>query len=132
MNDMPMNIEARIAQYVKLRDLIKEMDDAHKNKMAAYREALEQLNGILLDHLNQVGVDTAKTGAGTVYKTEKKSAALADKEAFWTYVVATGAWDLLDYKANPVGVQAFIDEHNHLPPGVNWTKTYVVGVRRPT
>lgn len=125
-----INIEARIGQYVALRDKIKELDDDHKKKMEPYRDCLEQLNGVLLDHLNKVGVDSAKTGSGTVYRTEKKSATLADKTAFFTWVETNQEWDMLDYKANPVVVQAYLDENNALPPGVNFTKTYVVGVRR--
>ena len=124
-------IEHRVEQYVKLRDTIRELDDAHKTKMAPFREMLERLNGVLLDHLNQVGVDSARTGAGTVYRTEKKSASLADKTAFLTWIQVSGEWDMLDYKANPTAVQAFMDENNGaLPPGVNWSNTFVVGVRR--
>lgn len=130
MTVQPVNIELRVGQYVALRDKIKELDDAHKEKMAPYREMLEQLNGVLLDHLNQVGIDNAKTGQGTVYRTEKKSASLADKTAFWTWVALTQNWEMLDYKANPVAVEAYLEEHKVLPPGVNYSKTYVVGVRR--
>ena len=127
-----MNIETGVGNYVKLRDKIKELDDAHKKLMAPYRETLEQLNGMLLDHLNTVGIDNAKTAAGTVYKTEKKSATLADKELFWNYILLTQNFDLLDYKANVVGVAAFIANNNQVPPGVNWTTSLEVGVRRPT
>jgi hypothetical protein len=86
---------------------------------------------MLLDHLNTVGIDNAKTAAGTVYKTEKKSATLTDKELFWNYILLSQNFDLLDYKANVVGVAAFIENNKQLPPGVNWTTRLEVGVRRP-
>jgi hypothetical protein len=126
-----MNIETGVSNYVKLRDKIKELDDAHKVLMTPYRETLEQLNSMLLDHLNTVGIDNAKTAAGTVYKTEKKSATLTDKELFWNYILLSQNFDLLDYKANVVGVAAFIENNKQLPPGVNWTTRLEVGVRRP-
>lgn len=125
-----INIETRIEQYVKLRDLIKEQDDAHKKKMEPYRNALEQLNSVLLNHLNNVGVDSAKTGAGTVYKTVKRSASLEDADAFMRHVIGGEHWELLERKANVTAVQAFVDENGVLPPGVKWTSTQVVGVRR--
>lgn len=127
---MTLGFNDMVSKYVQLRDEIKKRDDAHKNAMAPYRETLEQLNSALLDHLNQVGANSVKSDSGTVYKTEKKSAPLADKQAFWTYVVTQGEFDLIDWKANPVAVKDFVDEHGSLPPGVNYNVTNVVGVRR--
>lgn len=127
---MTTDINKRVDQYVRLRDEIKHLDDEHKLKMAPYRETLEQLNGALLGYLNSIGGDSVRTEAGTVYKTEKKSATLADKSAFWSYVVLTGDWDLLDWKANAPAVAAHIEKNNALPPGVNFNVSHVVGVRR--
>jgi hypothetical protein len=124
------DIATRVAQYVKLRDLIKEKNDAHKLAMKTHNETLEQLNSVLLSHLNNVGANSASTDNGTVYRTEKKSASLADGKLFMDYVIAQGAWDLLDRKANVTAVEEFIKGNNAPPPGVNFSSTYVVGVRR--
>jgi hypothetical protein len=124
------DIAKRIEQFVKLRDLIKQKNDAHKKVMAPYNETLEQLNSLLLAHLNTVSGNSVSTDAGTVYRTEKKSASLADGQAFMNYVIANNAWDLLDRKANVVAVEDFIKGNNTPPPGVNYSCTQVVGVRR--
>jgi hypothetical protein len=126
----PIDINKRVEQYVKLRDEIKRLDDAHKNATALHRETLEQLNSALLAHLNLIGGDSVRTESGTVYKTEKKSATLADRSAFWAHVVTSGEWDLLDWKAKATTVAEYIEKHNTLPPGVNFNVTHVVGVRR--
>ena len=125
-----INIEKRIEQYVKLRDKIKADDDAHKEKMKPYREALDQLNNLLLQHLLTVGGDSVKTGAGTVYKTVKKSASLEDADAFMRHVITKEAWELLERKASVTAVEAFVAENGVLPPGVKYTQMPVVGVRR--
>lgn len=125
-----INIEQRVAQYLKLRDHIKTMDDEHKEKMAPYRETLEKLNGVLLQYLQTVGVDSAKTGAGTVYKTVKKSASLEDADQFMRHVIGTESWELLERKASMAGVEAFVAENGVLPPGVKWAQHQVVGVRK--
>lgn len=131
MNVQPtVDIGKRVAQYVKLRDKIKELDDIHKKNTAPYRELLETLNGALLSHLTAQNSESIKTESGTVYRTERASASLADKSAFWAWVVAQGEWDLLDYKANSTAVRDFIDRNNRPPPGVNYTVAHVVGVRR--
>ena len=127
---MKVSIEQRIDQYVKLRDHIKKLEDEHSAKIAPFKETLELLNSVLLKHLNDVGIDNAKTGAGTVYRTEKTSASIVDKEAFWNYVMVTNDLDLLDVKANKTAVAEFIEKNNGLPPGVNFNKVFVVGVRR--
>ena len=124
------DIAKRVEQFVKLRDLIKQKNDEHKKQMKPYNETLEQLNALLLAHLNGQSANSVATDAGTVYRTEKKSASLADAEAFMEFVVANGAYDLLDRKANVTAVEDHIKEHNAPPPGVNFTSTFTVGVRR--
>lgn len=128
--DPRLDISKRVDQYVALRDKIKKLDDEHKEKMKPYREVLEKLNGVLLEHLNQIGGDSVRTEAGTVYRTAKKSASLADADAFMRFVIGNEAWDLLDRKANVTAVADFIEENNAAPPGVNFSTAFVVGVRR--
>jgi phage tail tube protein FII len=124
------DIGKRVEQYVMLRDKIKKLDDEHKEKMKIFRETLEKLNGVMLAHLNDMNGESVRTDAGTVYRTEKKSASIADGDAFMRYVVGEEAWDLLDRKANVTAVADFIEEHKSPPPGVNFTTAFVVGVRR--
>lgn len=126
----PVDFNTRVAQYVKLRDKIKEIEDRHKAEIKPFKQALETLNGMLLDHLNQVGGDSVASASGTVYKKLTKSASIADKSAFWAWVVANADWDLIDYKANVTAVRDFIGSNGTPPPGVNYTEAYDVGVRR--
>jgi hypothetical protein len=124
------DINLRVEQYVKLRDIIKAKKDAHKKELEPFNETLERLNSVLLAHLNGMSVNSAATNSGTVYKTEKKTASLADAQAFMDFVIANNAWDLLDRKANVAAVEGHINTNNIPPPGVNFTSTFVVGVRR--
>jgi len=124
------NIDTRVAQFVKLRDKIKEIQDRHSEELKPYKETLEKLNGVLLGHLQAVGAENVGTADGTVYKTTKKSASIADMTAFWTYVVTQGDFDMVDKKANVTAVEAYIEEHGVQPPGINYTTKDVVGVRR--
>lgn len=131
MNAQPkVGIDVRVEQYVKLRDKIKDIETRHKEELKPFKETLEKLNAVILAHLNLVGGESIRTSAGTAYVTEKKSASLADPQAFMEYVITNEAWDLLDRKANVKAVGDYIDEYNAPPPGVNYTSTSVVGVRR--
>ena len=79
MNAHPtVDISKRVEQYIRLRDEIKRREDVHKSEMKPFKDALEKLNGVLLDHLNQINGDSVKTQTGTVYRTAKKSASLPE------------------------------------------------------
>jgi len=123
-------IEDRIEQFIKLRDLIKERDDIHKAAMAPFREALDGLNSLLLDHLNKNKADSVATKFGTVYRTPKESVSLEDANLFMRHVIGTESWDLLDRKASLAAVRDFVKENGALPPGVKLSSIQQVGVRR--
>lgn len=127
---MTIDINKRVEQYVALRDKIKAIKEKHKDELTPLSEMLEHLNGVLLGHLNTVGIDNAKTTSGTVYKTAKKTASIKDMTAFWGYVMENREWDLVDKKANAVAVEDYIKEHNIEPPGVTFSTMHVVGVKR--
>lgn len=127
-----VDIETRVAQYVKLRDAIKAKEAAFKEQIRPFKETLEALNSVLLNHLNTIGGNSVNTDAGTVYKTEKTSASLSDPAAFMRYVIDNEEYDLMDRKANVTAVTAYIEEHGAPPPGVKYNSMFVAGVRRPT
>jgi hypothetical protein len=124
------NFEKRIAQFVQLRDKIEEMVKADKEKLAPFVELKKKLEAVLLDHLNQTNQDSASTAAGTVYRTERKTASIADGDAFRRHVIGADDWDLLDWKCNAVAANDFIVANGAPPPGINYSVTYTVGVRR--
>lgn len=126
----PDTIDQLVDQYVRLRDKIKEADDAHKAKLKDAREYLEKLNGQLLARLNEVGGESVKTSHGTVYRTTKRTASIADGDVFRQYVIEHEAFDLVDWRANANAVDDHIKTELAPPPGVNFTTTYTVGVRR--
>lgn len=126
----PYDFEKYVGKFVMLRDAIKQIEERHKLELAPYKSLLEELNTTLCSELQRIGAENVSTAAGTAYVSAKKAASLADKSAFWSYVVATGQWDLLDYKANVTAVEEHINQNSVPPPGVNWSTRHVAGVRR--
>lgn len=123
--------DVRVAQYLKLRDMIKTKEDAHKEAIKPLKEALEKLNSVMLAQLNASGGDSVSTQFGTVYRTRKKSATIADMSLFWDWVTANGDFDFVDKKANATRVEEYINANGgQLPPGVNFSQIEQVGVRR--
>jgi len=127
---MSTTIDDRVDQYVKIRDKIREMEKTHEEIIKPYKEALEGLNSLLLQHLQTMGVESARTMSGTVYITPKTSASVADVSAFWDFIISNNAFELIDKRANKTAVSDFVREKGMAPPGVNYSVTHVVGVRR--
>lgn len=125
-----MDIDQRVDQFVKLRDIIRKMEAEFEEKIKPYKDTRDQLALALLQMLESTKQESARTVHGTVYKTKKQSVSIADKEAFWDFVVANKDWDLVDKRANVTGCVDFAEKHNAMPPGVNYSSIFTVGVRR--
>lgn len=129
-NGSDPGISLRLSQFLALRAKIAEMRKRHDAELKPLNDALLMLNGVLLEHLNATGVDSvAIRDTGTFYRTIKKSATVADAEAFRAFIRESGRWELADLRANAPAVEAFITEGAQLPPGVNFRQVAVVGVR---
>jgi hypothetical protein len=124
------SIDTRVEQYVKIRDKIRDLEKAHDDTIKPYKDALEGLNALLLQHLQELGVESARTSSGTVYRSNKTSASVADPAAFFDFVLANKTFDLLDKRANKTAVTDYVKDTGSPPPGVNYTVSQVVGVRR--
>jgi hypothetical protein len=121
----------RVAQYIQLRNKIKQMDDEHDAKMKPFKDALVQLNGIILAGIAAEGVESIATPLGTAYRYTKKSATIADGSEFRRFVIGSEAFDLVDWRANAKAVEDFINENGgNPPPGVNYNETALIGVRK--
>jgi hypothetical protein len=127
---VPETVDGIIEQYVQLRDRLKQADDEHKKKTKFAKDHLEKLEGLLMERLNDLGGESIKTPHGTVYRSTKRSATIADGDAFRKFVVEHEAFDIVDWRANANAVDDFIKSQATTPPGVNFTTTHRVGVRR--
>jgi hypothetical protein len=119
-----------VEKFVTLRDKLREADDRHKQRTSGARETLTALEVEMLDRLNQADGNSFASPAGTVYRTSRKSATIMDSDIFRSFVIDNKAWDLVDIRANGPATAAYLDEHGAIPPGVNYTVHYTVGVRR--
>jgi len=127
---IPTTIDEVVDQYVRLRDTIKKADDEHKKKVAPAKEYMDALEGALIEKLKAIGADSVKTPHGTAYRSTKRSASIKDGDAFRKWVIGHNDYDLVDWRANANAVDDFIKSHGSTPPGVDFSTTITVGVRR--
>lgn len=123
-------VEKRVAQYVQVRDAIKEANDKFSKQMEPLIETQNLLTAWLTEKLETVGAESVRTKAGTVYTTTRYSASLADPQVFMDFVKTHDKFELLDRKANATAVREHVETTGALPPGVNLNAIRTVGVRR--
>lgn len=125
-----IDVEKRVGQYVKLRDLKAEIEAKHEEELKAVKTTMTMIEDELMQALSTMNATNMKTDAGTVSLTHRPSASAADISAFWTWVVTQGAFDMLDKKPNVTAITEYVKQHGVPPPGVNYNVRVSVGVRR--
>ena len=125
-----IDVEKRIGQYVKLRDLKAELKEKHAAEMKPITDTMVMIEDELRTALNTVNAANMATDAGTVSILIKHSASAADIDTFWTWVMTQGAFDMLDKKPNVTAITDYVKQHGVAPPGVNYSTFQGIGVRR--
>jgi len=120
----------RVAAYIRLRDYKKAAEEEFKKSLKRVNDAMEKLEGELLNDLNASGANSLSCDAGTVYKNTQLSATVENREAFREYVVKNELWEAMDIKANKTFVKEFMEREGAPLPGVKVTQIATVGVRR--
>lgn len=123
-------MDALINKYIEMRDA----KAALKKKFTADTEKLDEImtkiEGFILEHFNETGVESARCAGGTAYKSVRTSATVADWDATLAYIKTNDLWNMLDKRVNKTAVDEFKTEHNDLPPGINWREEIIVNIRR--
>jgi hypothetical protein len=126
-----MNLEAYIGKARALKAKIKEIEEADKARLAPYKDAQKKVETFLLGELTKMGAQNTSTPAGGCHQIRRVSVSLEDPDEFMRNVIGTEAWELLDRKANVTAVEAYMAEHNILPPGVKYTVALTLGLTAP-
>lgn len=128
---MSLNKAEVVGAYIKLRDRRAQRKAEYEAADAEDKEKQDKIEAYLLKEFNESGVDSIKTEFGTAYKSSRLSITTADKEAFFmNWVVPNQAWEFLDIKPNKTAVQQYKSVHEDIPPGLNWSETLEVKIRR--
>lgn len=124
-----LNIDDLVGKYLKLRELKKEKEEAHKREVAPISEMMGKLEMLFLQRMNEAGLESLPTKHGTPYKSKRTSATVADWEAVYSFIREHELDNMLERRVNKSAVQQYVEEHGDLPPGVNWREEIVVNVR---
>lgn len=118
-----------IEKYIALRNKVNKIEQRHKDELAPYTKVREQLENLLLAHLNDTGTDSTKCKFGTAFKSTATSVTVKDWATTLTYIKDNALWDLLEARVSKTAVVEIIEETKKPVPGVQISRATVLRVR---
>lgn len=123
-------VAAIVEKYIALRDRKAELKAAYDASVKDIDSAMERVENYLLNMMQELGVESVRTPFGTPYISKRTSASVADWESFLDFVKTHDEWSMLKRDVAKTIVAAWREEHNDLPPGLNWREERVVNIKR--
>ena len=125
-----MKLDLIVERYVQMRDRLAQMKADYDASTAEIKAGMTKLEGAIMDTLNEQGVESVRTNAGTAFKSVSTSATIADWDAYLDFVKSNDRWDMLEKRCSKLAVDQYRVANDDLPPGVNWKSAVTVNVRR--
>ena len=119
-----------VTLYIQLRDRRAQRKAAYDNDDVSDKQKQEKIENLLLARFQDQGVESVRTAAGTAYKYVRESCTTADADLFWQYVLDRNAFELVEKRPNKTAIKQYKEEHQDIPPGLNWREEITIGVRR--
>ena len=128
---MEIKADKLVKAYVRIRDKRKELADQYEKEDGDLKEALETIEGELLEMCKETGADSLRTEFGTVTRRVAKRYWTNDWHSFHEFLKEHGALELLEKRIAQTNMSTFLEENpDLLPPGLNVDSRYTVTVRR--
>lgn len=126
-----MKIDELVEKYIQLRDKKSELKKAYELEVEKVDSLLDKIEVTLLKTFQETGLDSVSTKLGTAYTATRTSATVADWEMFFNNFVKKGEnWDFLERRCSKEAVAQYKAANEELPPGINWSETRTVNIRR--
>jgi hypothetical protein len=122
----------RVAEtYIKIRDKRAVLKKEYETADAELKAQLDVLDGHLLQTLQDLGVESARTKYGTVYQSVSIKPSCENWDTFYSWIAEHEAFDALERRVKRSFIVDYMAENkDELPPGINVLKEYTVTVRR--
>jgi Zn/Cd-binding protein ZinT len=126
-----MSVERLTGVYIKIRDARTALAAKFKAEDGELQEQLEQIKRALLDYCETNGLESARTTAGTFYRTVKTRYWTSDWESVYKFVIDQNMPELFEKRLNQTVLKELIEEDPDFAlPGLNSDSEYVITVRK--
>ncbi|WP_341649124.1 hypothetical protein [Thauera humireducens] len=127
-----MSIDEMVARYIHMREKRSLLKREYDEAAAKIDEVMEKLEAALLKFFQDYGIDSLETKAGRAYLSTRSIATVADRDAFFGWVLAAPDERLafVESRTKKAMVEQFKEANGSFPPGVTYQTELVVGIRR--
>jgi hypothetical protein len=119
-------IDEILGEYAEIKDRYDEINGRTKEELFLLKRKMDELKFKILDIQNELGLDSVKTSAYTVYTSTIKNYTVQDWETYIEWVKQTGNFNCFTRAISKEG----INELDELPPGVSMYEELRVNVRK--
>lgn len=126
-----MDYSKVVEAYLNIRDKRAEMSKEYTTEDDKLKAIQKQLEGVMLGHLNDTGLDSARTPVGTFFRTESLKPSGSDWTALYEWIRENDAFEALERRIKRDFIKEYMETHDgELPPGVSVHREYECRVRR--
>lgn len=128
-NDVSLEKLTRV--YIKMREKKAEISQELEAKMSEMEEKMKTVKTAILDHMKELGAESLRTDAGTVYRTVRTTYSTNDWDSMNKFILEHSVPELLEKRIHQTNMKVFLEEHpDVLPPGLNANMEYSVTIKR--
>jgi hypothetical protein len=117
--------------YIKMRDKRKELLASYEEQDKKIEAQMILVEEELLKLCKDIGADSIKTQAGTVFRSVRTRYETSDWESMYNFILEHDIPQVLERRISTSNMKQFLDENPTLMPvGMNVNNRYTVTVRR--
>lgn len=125
------DLKRLIALYREAKDKLDKLNRNYREKKSQIDSIIGRIQSEILAYMNEHGLESVKTEAGSVSKVRKVTPRVEDWEAFYHYVHENKAYHLLQKRVAQGNTLEEMKEIGRMLPGVRVDSEYVVRVVKP-
>lgn len=123
-----MTVGSLIGARQRVKAQLEREEADYGNKIAPLKEAMQKLEGAIVDKMDAERLDNVKTPYGTAYFTNPESMRVTNRDAFMDWVIDNNAYDVLTSAVSRDAIRA----RGVIPPGVETSTIRKLCIRKPT
>lgn len=124
------DIEALVAEYRDLRDLMAVKRQEWKDYEAKTKDRMDQITMSLREIADYLGLNALPTEAGTAYRMIKKQYRVGNWDSVLEFIKRTDNWQMLEKRIGKLATQEIHETSGEIPPGVEFSQEVEFVVRK--
>jgi hypothetical protein len=131
MSQTAIDINKLVKVFVKIRDHRKTLSEAFEAEDKKLEAQMDKVKLALLEYCKETGLESARTDAGTFYRTLRTRYTTNNWEQMNSFILEHGVPDLLEKRIHQGNMKQFLEENPTLrPQGLNVDSEYAITVRK--